>query len=131
MQILNAAQPFVSTLTLLICIAILVVAFRTLRRANKSVYLAEQRMEYLHEEQARLKAGREERDALLKELGTAKEQQLKADRERESSVESPRNLQENLEGRVMLQESEPKRDTNEVSYKEVLSSFREHAWWRK
>ena len=87
-------------------------------------------MEYLHEEQARLKAGHAERHALMEELGTAKEQQLKADRERESSVESLRNLQERLEGRVVLQEPEPKRDTNGSSYQKGLSSFRERAWWR-
>jgi DNA repair exonuclease SbcCD ATPase subunit len=68
---------------LIVTATTLVVATLILRNARRSVDLAEDRMKYLREEQARLAYLREERGSLKEELRQEREQHLEAERRAE------------------------------------------------
>ena len=80
--------------TLLIGIATLVVGTLTLRSAREAVGLAEDRMRYLDEEQARLEHLRQERQALADEL----------ERERQERRALADELERDREGRLRAQQ---------------------------
>ena len=83
--VLTEALLFVSVGSLLtVGTAILTIATLTLRNARRYVELAEERMEYLREEQARLLVFLlEERQSLKEELEQERERRLETQQERE------------------------------------------------
>lgn len=77
------ALPFISISTLVVGVVTLVIAALIFRHSRRSAELAEDRMEYLREEQARLVFFHEERQSLAEELKREREQRLENQRQAE------------------------------------------------
>ncbi len=90
------ALVFATIGTLVVSVVSLVIAVLILRNVRRSAELAEDRVEYLREEQARLAFVREERRSLEEELEREREQRLEAEQRAERLGEEELRLRREL-----------------------------------
>jgi uncharacterized protein (DUF3084 family) len=124
------ALIFATIGTLIVSVVSLVIAVLILRNVRRSAELAEDRVEYLREEQARLAFVREERRSLEEELKREREQRLeaeqRAERLREEHTRLGQELGQTAEEREQLR-AQQREEEQELEGWEHEGHTQEHA----